>query len=83
MCPRILLAEDDETLRFLVSDALTLLHMEVVECPTADSALQKLETLTLAEPIDLVLTDIRMPGRIDGFELAQIIWPDGRKCLLF
>lgn len=74
MPPRILLVEDDDTLRFLVADALSMMNASVIECSTADAALLALEALEKNTAVDLVLTDIRMPGELDGFELAQIVW---------
>lgn len=71
MKPTVLVVEDDATLRFLVAEALGMLELEVVECATADHALH---TLRQANHVNLVLTDIRMPGQIDGLELAKLIW---------
>lgn len=59
MCPTILLVEDDDTVRELAADALSMLGAHVIACPNADVALRELERHT---PINLVLTDIRMPG---------------------
>jgi DNA-binding NtrC family response regulator len=71
MKPTVLVVEDDATLRFLVAEALSMLDLDVVECATADKALQ---ILRQANDVNLVLTDIRMPGQIDGLELATLIW---------
>lgn len=76
MKPTILVVEDDETLRYLVCEALSVLDLEVIECSTADRALHLLQK---GRQVSLVLTDIRMPGRLDGLELARLIclhWPD-------
>jgi two-component system, cell cycle response regulator CpdR len=63
---RILLAEDDSSMREYLSRALTKVGYAVtaVDCGTA--ALPLLETDTF----DLLLTDIVMP-EMDGIELAQ------------
>jgi two-component system cell cycle response regulator CpdR len=63
---RILLAEDDESMRVYLARALERVGYRVaaVDCGTA--ALPLLES----EPFDLLLTDIVMPG-MDGIELAQ------------
>lgn len=71
MKPTVLVVEDDATLRFLVAEALSLFDLNVVECATADDALQLLQQ---TNQVNLVLTDIRMPGQIDGLELAKLIW---------
>lgn len=72
----ILVVEDDEILRILIADTLGVLDAQVIECACADEALRVLER---SEPINLVLTDIRMPGQIDGVQLANMIcqrWPE-------
>lgn len=63
---RILLAEDDDSLRqFLVSNLSRAGH-EVVARGDGDSAWEELEH----GAFDLLLTDIVMPG-LDGIELAR------------
>jgi DNA-binding NtrC family response regulator len=71
MKPTVLVVEDDDTLRFLVAEALSMLEMHVIECATADHALQILRE---SNSVSLVLTDIRMPGALDGLDLARLIW---------
>ena len=63
---RILLTEDDVSLRVFLSRALEQAGHEVVQADDGDGALPLIE----AGGIDLLLTDIVMPG-IDGIELAQ------------
>lgn len=67
----VLVVEDDEILRSLTADAISLLNIVVVESANADDALSLLESHS---SIALVVTDICMPGRIDGLELAKVIW---------
>lgn len=67
----VLVVEDDETLRALTVDAISLLGVVVLDCSSADEALPILEG---AFSIVLVMTDICMPGTMDGLELAQLIW---------
>lgn len=67
----VLVVEDDPTLRMLIADALSMLPVQVVECASADDALGILES---GKSVNLVLTDIRMPGHLDGLELANLIW---------
>lgn len=71
MKPTVLVVEDDETLRFLVAEALSMFDMQVIECSNADHAYRILGEV---EQVNLVLTDIRMPGQINGLELAKLIW---------
>ena len=63
---RILLPEDDSSLRLFLSRALEGAGHEVVQADSGHAALPVLET----GGIDLLLTDIVMPG-LDGIELAQ------------
>ena len=62
----ILLAEDDESLRVFLANALGRAGHIVTSCGNGDDALAALET----RGYDLLLADIVMPG-IDGIELAQ------------
>lgn len=64
---RILLAEDDESLRGFLTRALERAGHEVLACENGDDAIDGLE----AGPWDLLLTDIVMPGA-DGIEVARI-----------
>ena len=71
MSPTVLVVEDDEILRSMTGDAISLLGICVIGCASADDALSKLED---SSSIVLVMTDICMPGSMDGLELAQVIW---------
>ncbi|MFT7485124.1 MAG: DNA-binding NtrC family response regulator, partial [Candidatus Paceibacteria bacterium] len=55
---RVLLADDEITISVTLGDALSEAGYEVVRVEDTDSALKALEE----DEIDLVLTDIRMPG---------------------
>ena len=73
---RILLAEDDESMRVYLARALERVGYEVVSVDRGTEALPLLEK----ERFDLLLTDIVMP-EMDGIELAQkasTIAPDMR-----
>ena len=63
---RILLAEDDDSLRAFLSRALERAGYSVRACPDGETALEALEE----GPYDLLLTDIVMPG-VDGIEVAR------------
>jgi two-component system, cell cycle response regulator CpdR len=63
---RILLAEDDESMRIFLERALTRAGYEVVSFSNGVDALERLKE----EPFTLLLTDIVMP-RMDGIELAR------------
>ena len=62
---RILLAEDDESLRGFLARALERAGYEVTACADGEEAVA-----VLGEEWDLLLTDIVMPG-IDGIEVAR------------
>ena len=62
---RILLAEDDDSLRGFLARALERAGHDVKACADGDEAVTFLD-----EPWDLLLTDIVMPG-LDGLEVAR------------
>ena len=64
--PRILLAEDDDSLRGFLARALERAGYEVTACADGEEAVAVLD-----ETWDLLLTDIVMPG-MDGIELARL-----------
>ena len=64
---KILIAEDDNSMRQFLSMALTKAGHEVTACEDGTSAL---ETLKQTSDFDLLLADIIMPG-MDGIELSQ------------
>jgi two-component system cell cycle response regulator CpdR len=64
---RILLAEDDDSLRAFLARALERAGYEVRSCADGDEAADAL----LDADYDLLLTDIVMPGTLDGIELAR------------
>ena len=64
--PRILLAEDDDSLRGFLTRALERAGYEVTACADGDEAASRLD-----EKWDLLLTDIVMPG-MDGIEVARL-----------
>ena len=63
---RILLAEDDDSMRVYLARALERVGYKVIAVDRGTAALPLLES----EPFDLLLTDIVMP-EMDGIELAQ------------
>jgi DNA-binding NtrC family response regulator len=69
--PTILVVEDEFLIRAMLSDYLQGCGFKVLEGSTADQALAIIEKLDV--PIDVVLTDIRMPGSMDGFGLVRWI----------
>ena len=72
----ILLVEDNEDVRGVVGEQMKSLGYQVTEAASGDVAVTMLEARAAA--FDLVLSDVVMPGRIDGMALATIArdrWP--------
>ena len=73
----LLIVEDDGLIRLDLVDMVTDLGFSTLEASTADQALQMLEAN--ASTIHAILTDIDMPGSINGLGLANVAhrrWPD-------
>jgi CheY-like chemotaxis protein len=64
----VLLVEDEALISMMVSDALSELGFEVHEAATADEALRYLGE---GGAVDVLFTDINLPGSMTGAELAQ------------
>jgi DNA-binding NtrC family response regulator len=67
----ILVVEDDVLVRMPISQYLRDCGYRVIEAVNADEAMVVL--LHRETPIDVVFSDIEMPGAIDGFGLAKWI----------
>ncbi|MEZ5776748.1 MAG: PAS-domain containing protein [Paracoccaceae bacterium] len=65
----VLLVEDDETIRTDVRELLRALGHSVIEAASADEALQ----LADVPGLDLVLSDIGLPGDRNGVDLARLL----------
>ena len=73
---RVLLVEDDEAVRTISEHLLADLGCVVLSASDGRSALDRLET---GEPVDVVISDIVMPGGVSGVDLAQaasVLRPD-------
>lgn len=72
---RILVVEDETFIRMDVVETLRQAGFHVVEATNADEAVQILERDT---SIQLMFTDIEMPGSMNGLKLAAAVrdrWP--------
>ena len=70
----VLVVEDNPAMRRIATRQLRDLSYRVLECDRAAAALDVLQR----ERVDLLLTDIIMPGGLDGIELAHLAqerWP--------
>lgn len=66
----ILIVDDEALFRFHLADFFADHGFKVYEAEDADQAIQILES----DPaIGIVLTDVRMPGEMDGLRLAHVI----------
>ncbi|MGQ3215382.1 response regulator [Shinella sp.] len=71
----ILVVEDSALIRMSAVDLVLSAGYEALEARDADEAIRILESRA---DIDLVFTDIQMPGTMDGIKLAHYIrdrWP--------
>jgi DNA-binding response OmpR family regulator len=65
---RIMLVEDEFLIRLTLAEALAEEGYEVIEAESGDEALAALDAA--GGPIGLMLTDIQLPGSLDGRALA-------------
>ncbi len=65
---RVLVVEDDPELRDLAADLLEFLGYRTMVAASGDAALAILKA---EREIDLVFTDLVMPGALDGLALAE------------
>src|SRR5262245_21331526 len=59
----------------MIADELRRAGFRVIEAINANEAWSVLQTI---EKVDLIITDVRMPGSMDGLELAGLVrstWP--------
>src|SRR5688572_25204537 len=73
--PKVLIVEDEMMLRMRAVDIVEDAGFSPVEAVSADEALSVLESHS---DISLLLTDIQMPGTMDGLKLAHAVhdrWP--------
>jgi two-component system, response regulator PdtaR len=73
--PAILIVEDDPIIRWSGAETLADAGFEVLEAANVDEALAILEA---HGHVRVLMTDIDMPGRLNGLDLARIAaqrWP--------
>src|ERR1700728_4832398 len=73
--PKVLVVEDEMMLRMRAVDIVEDAGFIPIEAVNADEALAILESRS---DIDLLFTDIQMPGSMDGLKLAYVVherWP--------
>jgi CheY-like chemotaxis protein len=67
----ILIVDDDVLVRLVIADYLRECGYKVCEAANADEAVAMLEAPEVS--IDIVFSDVQMPGDMDGFGLARWI----------
>ncbi len=76
--PSVLVVEDEALLRLDIVDSLEEDGFRVLGAGDSDEAIAILES---RQPIDLVFTDVEMPGQLDGLALSKLVavrWPTTR-----
>ena len=69
----MLLVEDNGEVAAGTEALLSLLGHRVTYAPTADDALRLIEGAAANDAFDLVISDIHMPGRLNGIDLAEAL----------
>lgn len=67
--PIILVVDDESTLRSILADMLATNGYACITAANGVDAVRILETEVV--PIDLLVSDVRMPGTLNGVELAD------------
>lgn len=70
MSAKILLVDDDDTYREATANLLRRRGHQVWQVPDYQLALEQVES---GEPIDLLITDIVMPKRVNGIALSRMV----------
>jgi CheY-like chemotaxis protein len=72
---KVLIVDDEEGIRSVLADALESAGHETVQAQDVETALLCLDD----QPFDILLSDLRMPGTLDGMDLVRRTrarWPD-------
>ncbi|KWV57737.1 two-component system response regulator [Rhizobium altiplani] len=75
MTVKVLIVDDEPLVRMLAVDVVEEAGFEAVEARDADEAIRLLEVV---DGIRILLTDVDMPGSMDGLRLAAAVrerWP--------
>jgi len=69
---KILIVDDEEKVRKLVEVTLSVGDLEILHACSGDEALKVVRE---TRP-DIILLDIMMPGRLDGFDVCRVLKKD-------
>jgi CheY-like chemotaxis protein len=64
----VLVVEDEPLLCELMADELKTIGFTVLRAATGEEAVKVIEG---EEPVDVLFTDIRLPGALDGWDVAE------------
>jgi CheY-like chemotaxis protein len=64
---RILVCEDQDAIRRMIVTLVSASGHEVIGVDTGAKAVER----ALAEPFDVLLLDLMLPGKMDGFEVCE------------
>ncbi|MEM7490865.1 MAG: response regulator, partial [Pseudomonadota bacterium] len=71
---RIMVVEDAADVRRVVAGQLRALGFDVISAPDGAAALRMLREGT---EVELLLSDLVMPGDLQGPDLAELVWAEG------
>src|SRR5437588_13044261 len=66
--PCVLVVEDEVLVRLMICEELRDRGLRVIEAVSADEAADMLQS---SSDVDLIVSDIKMPGRLDDLALAR------------
>lgn len=69
---KILIVDDEEKVRKLVEVTLSVGKLEILHASSGDEAVKRARE---AKP-DIILLDIMMPGRLDGYDVCRLLKKD-------
>ncbi len=73
---RVLFVEDEELIRMILTETMIEAGLDVTEAADGEEAMRLLEQ---RRTFDLLLTDVHMPGRFNGVDIARqvrALWPE-------
>jgi CheY-like chemotaxis protein len=76
--PLVLVVEDEPLVRMIAAEGLEDAGFQVLEAESAEDALR---ILSERPDVGVLFTDVNMPGKVDGVELARLVherWPELR-----
>lgn len=66
----VLVVDDEPMIRMIIVDSLSEAGFEVLEASSADEAMVLLDRDSL---VGTMITDVKMPGSMDGMDLAKAV----------